>query len=149
MLHCTAPSFPAKMLPIPGDLGPSVIHGSVWLSRSATPDGILIESAVFPEFTVVTNGQTDLYQQPLTQLKYCRYFRSHFDDWELTSLDCFLYASGYAKRKCSVNMIARAQQWAHSLGKSLYESGAKLTAIMDIKTVRIDLFWVFVWNNYC
>jgi len=45
-----------------------------------------------------------------------------------------------------VNIIARAQQWAHTLGNSLYQSSAKLTAIMDIKTVSVDLFCIFACN---
>ena len=39
--------------------------------------------------------------------------------------------------KCSVGINARAQQWAHTLGSTLYENCAKATAIMDIKTVSI------------
>jgi len=35
------------------------------------------------------------------------------------------------------NIDARAQQWAHTLGRTLYGSSAKATAITDIKTVRI------------
>jgi len=56
-----------------------------------------------------------------------------------------------------VNIISRAQHWAHRLGNSLYESSAKLTAIMDIKMVsRLYAYYVFllkllpilvIWRN--
>ena len=57
-LHCASP-YHQKL---PFTVGRIWTPSNAWFigtARLNIPDGMWIESAVFPEFTVVTNGQTD------------------------------------------------------------------------------------------
>ena len=42
-----------------GALDPHLIHGSLGQPESSNPNGISIGSAVYPELTTATDGQTD------------------------------------------------------------------------------------------
>jgi len=48
-----------KICPFRGVSGPSSNTSFLWPTRATTPNGISIQSAVFPQYTLVTNRQID------------------------------------------------------------------------------------------